>query len=249
MRDEDIALLKPSAFDRTPKYLQIARNLELLIREKRWCADEALMPERQLAEVLGVSRVTMRGALTVLETRGRIDRRTGSGTYLRALHSVAPPAQQLSDGNTTKSAADSHYVWLLRELGVTGASECSALALAPGSQIARLRRLHYKNAIPISIEFSRVPARILNEPMRVESSLYETLGEQGHFVFRALQKFSAVLAEKEHAKLLNVDVRFPLLLISRIGYDRNGCAIEFSETFFRSDLQDVTTDSLQGFCA
>lgn len=42
---------------------------------------EPIPPERQLANLLGISRVTMRRAMTALETAGLVRRKQGQGTY------------------------------------------------------------------------------------------------------------------------------------------------------------------------
>jgi DNA-binding LacI/PurR family transcriptional regulator len=42
---------------------------------------EPIPPERQLAGLLGISRVTMRRAMTTLETQGYVRRKQGQGTY------------------------------------------------------------------------------------------------------------------------------------------------------------------------
>lgn len=52
----------------TPLYRQLANELEAAIRGGEWRAGEALPSERNLAEALGVSRITARKALDQLET-------------------------------------------------------------------------------------------------------------------------------------------------------------------------------------
>lgn len=54
------------------------------IRCGEWEVGSRLPPERQLAGMLGTSRPTVRGALRVLQTRGMIEVRRGSGCYLRS---------------------------------------------------------------------------------------------------------------------------------------------------------------------
>ncbi len=54
------------------------------IRCGEWEVGGRLPPERQLAGMLGTSRPTVRGALRVLQTRGMIEVRRGSGCYLRS---------------------------------------------------------------------------------------------------------------------------------------------------------------------
>jgi GntR family transcriptional regulator len=239
----DVERLKPSLYDDTPKYLQVARNLERLIRESRWSCDEVLPPERHLMAALGVSRTTARRAFQIAAEKGLIDRRPGLGTYVSknrvsTTTVSAPMLEQLDAAELTIS-----FEWLVRECGIAGAVECAVLTLPPKSCIARLRRLVSKNGRPMAIEFSRVSEHVLGQPLRIESSLYDELDLTEYAIVRVVRKFSAVHATPEHARLLEVAPKFALLLETRLGYDRHGNAIAFTELFCRPDVYDLVIES------
>jgi GntR family transcriptional repressor for pyruvate dehydrogenase complex len=58
------------------------RQIIALLHEGRFTPGDRLPAERDLAELLHVSRPTLRDALNRLEARGFIDRKTGSGSYV-----------------------------------------------------------------------------------------------------------------------------------------------------------------------
>lgn len=77
MRDDS---LTPMAA--LPTYLRIAETLSIDIGAGRLAEGDRLPPERQFAADHGVSVTTLRKALKVLEDRGLIARRHGSGNYV-----------------------------------------------------------------------------------------------------------------------------------------------------------------------
>jgi GntR family transcriptional regulator, transcriptional repressor for pyruvate dehydrogenase complex len=64
-------------------YQQIVEHIQQLVREGVLCPGDQLLPERQLAEKLEVSRAAVREALLVLVSRGLIEVTPGGGAYIR----------------------------------------------------------------------------------------------------------------------------------------------------------------------
>ncbi|HEY2034579.1 MAG TPA: GntR family transcriptional regulator, partial [Rhizomicrobium sp.] len=65
-----------------PLYLQLQRGIRRAIEEKLLTAEDALPPERDLAEQFAVSRITVRKAIDGLVSEGLLSRRQGSGTFV-----------------------------------------------------------------------------------------------------------------------------------------------------------------------
>lgn len=77
-----------------------ARELEAMLLDGRCPAGSRLPAERQLADMLGVSRGTLREAVQRLVARGLLDSRRGSGVYVTdRLHggTVSPWRQMLAE--------------------------------------------------------------------------------------------------------------------------------------------------------
>lgn len=79
-------------------------RLEDMIASGSWAVGGRLPAERQLAETLGASRNTLRGALRILEARGMVDIRQGSGCYLCSRSTLQTPA-------ATRTAALDQAAW------------------------------------------------------------------------------------------------------------------------------------------
>lgn len=63
-----------------PRYIQLATAIETAIRQQVLAAEAFLPPERQMAEGLALSRVTVSKAMKLLEEKGLISRQQGVGT-------------------------------------------------------------------------------------------------------------------------------------------------------------------------
>jgi len=74
-----------------PKKLseEVVNHFTELILQKQLRPGDRLPPERQLAEELGVSRTALREAVKMLQEKGLLDSKQGSGTFVRSLSADA----------------------------------------------------------------------------------------------------------------------------------------------------------------
>lgn len=89
----DVAMFKAVTLNRVSQ--AIVEQVKLLLREGRLKPGDRLPSERELCERFGVSRVTVREALRVLEASGLIDIRVGArgGAFV-----TSPTSQQVGEG-------------------------------------------------------------------------------------------------------------------------------------------------------
>jgi GntR family transcriptional repressor for pyruvate dehydrogenase complex len=78
-------LLKPIRVKRISD--QVFEQIRDLLFRGKLKTGERLMPERELAQALGVSRPTVREAINKLVTMGFLEHRQGQGTFVRSLDS------------------------------------------------------------------------------------------------------------------------------------------------------------------
>ncbi|TLY53887.1 MAG: GntR family transcriptional regulator, partial [Gammaproteobacteria bacterium] len=67
----------------TRKHRQVYSSLSRDIHSGRWKLGERLPSEAQLVERFGVSRITIGRAVRDLQTAGLVERRAGSGTFVK----------------------------------------------------------------------------------------------------------------------------------------------------------------------
>ncbi|WP_341676671.1 GntR family transcriptional regulator [Niveibacterium sp. SC-1] len=240
--DAIYARLLPDAQDSTPLYLQLHRALAAAIRDGVFQPSEALPSERVLAERVGVSRVTARKAVDALADDGLIVRRHGSGNY------ISPRLEQplLKLTGFTEELRQRGFVpssrWLRRIMGAALPEEALALGLSPATRVARLERVRLADDVPMAYEVSALPAEVLARPQDVEDSLYRHLEGLGCAPVRALQHIRAINASPRHAELLDIPNGQALLYITRVAYGADERAIEYTQTFCRSDYYDLIAE-------
>ncbi|MGO4706910.1 GntR family transcriptional regulator [Microvirga sp. 2MCAF38] len=228
----------------TPLYLQLQQSIEEAVRKGSLKPDAALPGERDLAKQLGISRVTVRKAITGLVKRGVLVQRWGSGTFVAHQMRLEQPLSRLSSFTDDMSARglSSSAVLLSRSIGPASPDELMALGLSPGDLVSRVNRLRLADGIPLAIEHAVVPSRFLPDPSAVKQSLYAVLHEQGYLPNRALQRLHAVLLSAEQAALLQVPPASPALYIERRSFTNAGEVVEFTSSYYRGDAYDFVAE-------
>lgn len=97
---------------RSPLYEQVAARLREYIELQRLRPGDRLLSERDLAERLGVSRTSVRQALTALKVLGLVEIRHGDGVYL-----LRPPSELIPSfvSELVGSEVDHPMIWEVRE--------------------------------------------------------------------------------------------------------------------------------------
>ena len=237
-----LSRLQEAPADRGPRYARLGMILKELIDAGAAGPDGVLPPERELARVTGLSRVTVRKALAGLAATGVIHQRPGSGTYVgeRIVRSFSRLTSFTED--LRARGMDSRVVFLDRTVADVSSDESMALALAPGTRVVRLYRLRLDGARPLAVEETAVPLSILPDPGLVRDSLYEALTGLGLPPVRAIQRLRAVALDPSAALHLGLTAGLPALHIERRAFLADGRAAEFTRSIYRADVYDFVAE-------
>jgi GntR family transcriptional regulator len=240
--DRRLRALKVDERDPTPMYLQLARRLTAAIEAGEWLAGEALPSERTLVETLGISRVTTRRALQMLEDDGVIIRNRGAGTFIAPrFEQVLSRLDSFSEMVRPRGFVPHSELIEFRRRKPT-AEEMKALGLQPKDDVVSLVRLKKADATAISIHASILPQAIVPSIERIGESLYEYLDQVDRPIMRAMQHFQAAVADDEQADLLALSVGAPLLLVTRVGYTHGDVPVEFTKAYCVNDYYDFVVE-------
>ncbi|MGJ8625928.1 MAG: GntR family transcriptional regulator [Sulfitobacter sp.] len=231
--------------DAGPRYVQLRQRLMDGIDQDVLMPGAALPPERVIAAITDLSRVTVRKAIKSLAEDGIIVQKQGFGSFVA---SDEPKIEQSLSRLTSftedmsRRGMASASLWLERGVFMPSPDEVLALALSQDASVSRMARLRTADGKPMAIERASLPTTILPNPLDVTTSLYEMLDASGLRPVRALQKISAINLGTADAKLLAIDEGEAGLRIERTSYLADGRIVEFTQSIYRGDAYNFVAE-------
>lgn len=235
MLDEPVTLGADAV--NAPKYQSIHDALLIIIEGLP--AGSAMPTERELCQTYGVSRATVRQALSQLEIEQRIYRRQGKGTFV-ANAKIEQRLELMSHTEGMRARGISPGSKLIDVRRVAAGTDIGTqLALAPSAEVLRIERLRLADGEPIAIEVVYLSAERfdgITAALSDGASLYQLLSSNyGVELASAEETIEAVVAEGREMGLLRCAPGMPLLMLSRRTLDTTGQPIEFVRSLYRGD--------------
>ncbi len=227
--------------EETPFYQQLKDKIIDDIESGKLKHGDKLPSERELAEQYGISRMTARHTLSILEREGVVERRVGAGTFITN-YKIEMDFITFNSFTRTmlgRGLTPSTQVLSIKKSPVKQGI-ANKLHISVGEEIVIIKRLRNVNGIPISIEESFIPYQFCpGIDLRITNnhSLYQMLeSEYGITLVKAKEYMKVKLAEESESKLLRIRSESPCVLREAVAYDDKGQPIEFSTSLTRSDI-------------
>lgn len=226
-----------------PLYYQLEISLRSRLSNGEFAPGDGFPAESVIGKDYGVSRMTVRQALSVLEKEGLIKRKRGRGTYVteKVKHLWAPKLNGSLDDAIALGVADRYHVTLLSRDKVTPPqSAAAALGLQSfEGKVCRIRRVRLYKGHPLAYIVNHLPVdidcKISDEDILTRRLLANLELRAGLKLAEGDQKVGASSAEPDVAKLLKIRTGDPLVHMERSIFDNTGRAVLFSMVLFRAD--------------
>lgn len=210
----------------------------------------ALLPdELTLANRFGVSRGTVRVALTRLMDQRLLERRPGVGTRVLPVPAESSISAWRSFSREMAQRGIAVESFLLETKRQPASDRVArALQVAEGAELFRLDRVRGWDGRPVLQSRSWFHPRLrLDDDADFNKPLYEMIQEQtGAVAESATEELSAVCASPMLARRLKVEPGEPLLLRCHTVYDAGKRPMEFAEVHYVSSRFALTLDLKRG---
>jgi len=225
--------------DSKPLYLQIKDILQQKIINNEYEVGSTIPSENELEEIFGVSRMTIRQAVTELVNEGLLRKERGRGKGTVVL-SNAISDKLTTVKSFTRKMQDQGLILKNKKIDISFVKPDETIANALGIQVTDevfcLSRIRMVNNDTIMYSVSYLP-QFLNLSIDPEAygSLYHQLALQNIHVSHAEEFIEAKLANETISSALEIPLKDAVLKRTRISQDQFGRHIEYTITYYRSD--------------
>lgn len=236
--------MKINLNDKMPFYLQVRNSIRKKIETGEWKEGDLIPSELELAELYGVSRVTIRTAISALVKEQYLIRRPGFGTL------VFQNKTSLSNFTLVKS-----FTHEMKEMGLPSKTMHAELdEVKADTELAQLFKVeegtplyHLKRvrgtAVPIlySDTYLLKMVNIPNDQEVLMGSLYAFLASKNIYFSHFEEGVTAVMATKDIRSMLKLTDDVPVLKRKRYSYDQSNTLLEYTETYYNAAHYEYRT--------
>ena len=220
-----------------PLYIQLKNLILTKIKSNEYPSNLPIPSERQLADELSISRMTVRQAYRLLETEGLLYRVKGKGTY-----ASMPVFEQKNIMSFTTFVKDKGFTpitkILVYESSYGGEYLKNIFSPAGSTEFYHIKRLRLADDVPLAIEDVYIPSIMCPGAKSSDflGSLHEyLLAKHDRRIVKADSTITAVLPDGEQKALFQLNKTIPLLSVTSLNYDQRGSKIYYESSFYRSD--------------
>lgn len=234
---------------RSSLYIEVAGEIKKRIGEGIFKPGEKLISEPELAQILGVSRGTLREALTSLENEGFISRKHGRGAFVNSNPGKILAGIEKLESLTNTIRQAGHYaedkVLSSRQISL-GEEKAALLEEQNGAIAFEVESLRLSDGEPVIYCYDIVPLSVVkgiantNDEFLDLRKKCESMSELFDKHTRCKPKqfvstVNAVLPPENIYRLLEVNPGTPMIYLEGVMYDETGLPINYGFQYFRSD--------------
>lgn len=223
----------------TPLYVQVANELRKEILSNQYGEHGCIGTHSQLSDRFGVSLITIRKAVQILEEEGIVEILQGKGTFVRRTALVDPLRDLTGVSNImTSMQVETEVAVPVFELRETPQGFSHDLRQGLGPTSLFISRVVSVGETPIACADMYLPGKYAAQFTKAEveeRTVYQIYRDKlGVNLGRGRQIIRAAGAKGEVARKLRLSENSPVLQIERKAYDDRGGLIEYMELTYEA---------------
>lgn len=217
------------------KKVQIYKKIKDAIIAGFWSPQEALPSAEDISDATSIPEYLIDEVLEELTSESWL-RQSGDNFFLTP--KVDQPIASLSSlSDMLKSRGFSiETKWINKCIAQPTLEEQYQLDLDDRTAVARLERIRISDGIVLGYEITTLPEKYLPKPNEIGTSLYSYLESKNLQMSHATEEITAHIAEGEIAQHCKINQYHPMLRLTRVSFLPTGEPLEFTHSYFRSDL-------------
>ncbi|MFK4267873.1 GntR family transcriptional regulator [Streptomyces milbemycinicus] len=231
-------------------FRQIADRLREAIDKGRFKEGDKLPSETELVEHFGVSRMTVRNALALLQQEGLAVSEHGKGVFVRP----RPPVRRLASDRFARRHRDQGKSAFTVEAEAAGSrpevdslevkeerpSQDIAARLGSPRKVLARRRRYLLDGRPVEFATSYLPLDLARDTPIAQlnpgpGGIYARLEEMGHRLDHFDEEIRARMPSPAEVRTLHLASGVPVIHLIRTAYDAEGRAVEVCDTVMAAD--------------
>lgn len=231
-----------------PLYFQFKNILISMMKDGKLQPGDMIPTEFELCDIFGISRTTVRQALTELVNEGKFYRVKGRGTFvaqdkinqdfIKRIESFKAEMERKGYTPTSK-VLNFEVIEAPIEVAV-------ALNLPVNSDIISLKRLRFADDEPIVITQTFLPYTLCKNVLDYDMStysLYKILSKNINTkINKVVRNIEAVIPTREDCDLLEITKTTAIQVFHYIGYNKFDSPIEYTISRYRGDKNVFTIE-------
>lgn len=223
-----------------PLYTQIREMLRASILDGTYQPHAQMPSESEMIASFGVSRITVRQALSDLQNEGLIFRIHGKGTFVSKPKAFQDLGRLQGFGEAMRPMGYETYSKLVSLRTVKAApAVLDKLHLPKTAKVTELKRVRFLNREPISLDVTYVSAaigaRLAKEDLATRDVFVILENDFGMSLGHADLQIGSALADESLAGHLRVEEGSPVLVIERTTHTSDGQPVDYEHLYYRGD--------------
>jgi len=222
-----------------PTYVKLKEEIQRSIEYGTLVPGDRLPSERDLAEAKGLSRMTVRQALSELVAAGALYREQGRGTFVSARKMQQRNISSFSETVRMRGFVPSTHV--LEFTSARPPADIAQRLMVPDGEVYRALRIRLADSTPVAVEEVFIPLHICPglEREDLTGSLYHLMTEHfGHRIGSADSSVSALLPGARYQEYLKTARNTPVLKINSLYYSASGTTLYYERAIYRADMYE-----------